>query len=178
MKQITPEILAALSNKENPVFLAGLAAGMNEFFPKYGINTDLRLEHFLCQALHEADGFRTLQEYASGDAYDTRTDLGNTAAKDGDGRLYKGRGIFQTTGRANYAAAGKAMGLDLIAHPELLAQPRNAVWSACIYWQSRKLNDYADKDDIFTITKRINGGTNGLDSRKAYLRVVKAVLKV
>jgi putative chitinase len=158
--------------------LAGLAAGMNEFFPQYGINTDLRLAHFLCQALHEADGFRTLQEYASGDAYDTRTDLGNTAAKDGDGRLYKGRGIFQTTGKANYIAAGKVMGLDLVVHPELLAQPRNAVWSACIYWQSRKLNELADKNDIVAITKKINGGTNGLEGRKAYLRIVKAVLKI
>jgi putative chitinase len=173
VKPITVELLAQLSRKERPELLPGIAAAMNEFFPKYEINTERRVEHFLAQSLHEADGFRTLSEYASGDAYDTRTDLGNTPQKDGDGRKYKGRGIFQTTGKTNYRAAGKAMGIDAINHPELLATPRYAVWSACIYWQSRKLNEWADRDDIRTITRKINGGYNGLDDRVAYLYRVR-----
>jgi putative chitinase len=177
VKPITAALLASLSHKEKPELLAPLAAAMNEFFPRYGIITELRIVHFLAQALHEADGFRTLSEYASGDAYDTRVDLGNTPQRDGDGRKYKGRGIFQTTGKANYAAAGKAMGIDAVNNPLLLATPRYAVWSACIYWQSRKLNAYADKDDIRTIAKKINGGYNGLEDRIAYLQRVRKLIK-
>ena len=176
MKPITAKFLASLSTKEKPELMAPLAAAMNEFFPLYAINTEKRQEHFLCQALHEADGFRTLQEYATGDAYDTRTDLGNTAKKDGDGRRYKGHGIFQTTGRTNHKAAGEAMGIDAIAHPELLATPRYAVWSACIYWKSRKLNELADADNIRAITKKINGGYNGLADRQRYLDKVRLLL--
>jgi|GEM_PF-2230088 len=176
MKPITAKLLASLSTKEKPELMAPLAAAMNEFFPQYDITTEKRQEHFLAQALHEADGFRTLQEYASGNAYDTRTDLGNTAAKDGDGRKYKGRGIFQTTGRTNYAAAGKVMGLNLIANPTLLATPRYAVWSACIYWQSRKLNALADADNVKLITKKINGGYNGLADRIKYLEKCRAAI--
>ncbi len=176
MKSITAKMLASLSAKERASFMAPLAAAMNEFFPAYEITTELRIEHFLAQALHESDGFRTLEEYASGDAYDTRTDLGNTRARDGDGRRFKGRGIFQTTGRTNYAAAGKTMGFDAIAHPEWLAQPRYAVWSACIYWKSRKLNALADKDDVKAITRKINGGYNGLEDRVRYLAKCRAVI--
>lgn len=170
--KITAKLLAGLSTKEKPELMAPLASAMNEFFPLFEITTEPRIEYFLAQSLHEADGFRTLQEYASGDAYDTRTDLGNTPKKDGDGRRYKGRGIFQTTGRTNYAAAGKIMGVDLIANPELLMQPRYAVWSACIYWKSRKLNALADLNtpaSFKACTKKINGGYNGLDDRIRYL---------
>lgn len=167
MNPITDWLLASLSTKERPELMAPLADAMNEFFPRYEITTERRLEHFLAQALHEADGFRTLQEYASGQAYEGRKDLGNTQR--GDGKRFKGRGIFQTTGRTNYAAAGKVMGIDAINKPELLATPRYAVWSACIYWQSRKLNQFADLDDHKTITRKINGGLNGYADRLIYL---------
>lgn len=177
MIQITPGILAALSPKENPKLIAPIATAMNEFFPRYEITTEKRVEHFLAQACHESDGFKTLTEYASGDAYDTRTDLGNTPQRDGDGKRYKGRGIFQTTGRTNYAAAGKEMGLDLIARPELLAEPRNAVWAACIYWKSRRLNALADRDDLRAITKKVNGGYNGLADRQRYLDKARPLIK-
>jgi len=175
MTPITAQLLASLSTKEKPELMAPLAEAMNEFFPRYEINTERRLEHFLAQALHEADGFRTLQEYASGQAYEGRKDLGNTQT--GDGRKFKGHGIFQTTGRANHAAAGKVMGIDAVNHPELLATPRYAVWSACIYWQSRKLNQYADADDAKTITKKINGGLNGYDDRLIYLGRCRQAIK-
>lgn len=177
MIHITPAILASLSTKENPKLIGPLADAMNEFLPQYEITTEKRVEHFLAQACHESDGFKTLTEYASGDAYDTRTDLGNTAKKDGDGRKYKGRGLLQTTGKTNYEAAGKAMGLDLIKSPELLAEPRNAVWAACIYWKSRRLNALADKDDLRAITKKINGGYNGLADRQRYLDRARPLIK-
>lgn len=173
MKPITAPLLSRLSTKEKPELMQPLADAMNEFFPLFAIDNELRQENFLCQALHEADGFHTLQEYATGDAYDTRTDLGNTAKKDGDGRKYKGRGILQTTGKANYLRVQNAMlkygiTVDLINHPELLAMPRYAVLSACIYWDDHKLNALADRDDIRGITKKINGGYNGLDDRIRY----------
>lgn len=173
--KITASLLASLSSKEKSEYLEPLAAAMNEFFPQYNITTEKRQEHFLAQALHEADGFRTLEEYASGKAYEGRKDLGNV--KPGDGVRYKGRGIFQTTGRTNYAAAGEKMGIDALAHPELLATPRYAVWSACIYWDSRKLNALADADDVKAITKKINGGLNGYEDRLVYLGRTRQAIK-
>lgn len=176
MITITPQLLASLSTKEKPELMKPLADAMNEFFPVYAITTEKRVEHFLAQALHEADGFRTLEEYASGDAYDTRTDLGNTPQRDGDGRKYKGRGIFQTTGRTNYKRAGEKMKIDALANPKLLATPRYAVWAACIYWDDRNLNALADKDDAKRITKAINGGYNGLSDRLIYLGRVRQAI--
>ena len=77
----------------------------------YGIDTRLRIAHFLGQTCHESAGFRTTEEFASGEAYEGRKDLGNI--KKGDGRRYKGRGLLQLTGRANYAEHGKMLGVDL-----------------------------------------------------------------
>lgn len=171
MKPITAKLLAGLSTKEKPELMAPLADAMNEFFPVFEIDTELRQENFLCQALHEADGFHTLEEYASGSAYEGRKDLGNL--KKGDGRRYKGSGIFQNTGRANYVKLTtqfKEMGekVDLVAHPEMLRTPRYAVLAACLYWKEKKLNALADRDDIKAITKKINGGYNGLEDRIRY----------
>lgn len=146
---------------------------LDELLPAYGVNTPLRMRHFLAQALHETAGFKFLRELASGDAYDTRTDLGNTPEKDGDGRRYKGRGIFQTTGRYNYRRVGQKMGLDLIAKPELLEQPRYAVISAGLFWADKGLAALADRDDIKGVTKRVNGGYNGIESRTAWYNQLK-----
>lgn len=146
-------------------------------FPKFGIGTPLRLAHFLAQAAHETMGFLYLKELG-GPAYfaryDGRDDLGNT--KPGDGARFPGRGIFQLTGRANYANMGPRIGVDLIAHPEKAADPANAVTIACLYWQDKKLSALADADDIRAITKKINGGFNGFDDRKARLIKLKQVL--
>jgi predicted chitinase len=154
--------LRKLAPRGKQAILAGLVAPLNHHLPLYGIDTPLRVSHFLAQAAHETDGFRTLTEYATGDAYDTRTDLGNTPARDGDGRLYKGRGIFQLTGRANYRAAG------LEHTPAKAGEFEPAVRIACEYWKHRGLNKFADRNDITSITKRINGGYNGMASRRAY----------
>jgi putative chitinase len=177
MITITPAMLRALAPRANSKLIGPICDAMNEFFPKFDITTENRVENFLAQACIETAYFKVLEEYASGDAYDTRTDLGNTAKRDGDGRLYKGRGIFQTTGRTNYKAAGIAMGIDALAHPELLATPRYAVWSACIYWKSRNLNALADRDDPKGITRKINGGTNALSARLAAREKCRTLVK-
>jgi putative chitinase len=141
---------------------------------EYAMNTDIRAAHFLAQTCHESAGFRTAEEFASGSAYEGRKDLGNT--QPGDGPRYKGRGLIQLTGRANYVEYGEALGLDLVDYPETAAEPVISLRIACEFWKRRGLNQVADRDDIETITRRINGGLNGLDDRKAYLAKAKAAL--
>lgn len=144
----------------------------------WGIDTPLRIAHFLAQCAEESDGFRTTVEYASGDEYDTRTDLGNTPERDGDGRRFKGRGIIQLTGRANYRAADRALGLPLELRPELAAEPGNALVIACWYWQTHGCNRLADADDLRAITHAVNGGYRGLAERRRYLSLAKAALGI
>lgn len=85
--------------------------------------------------------------------------------EDGDGWLYRGRGLKQVTFRDNYAACGKVLGIDLLTHPELLEQDINAARSAGWFWQANGCNEFADADDVRSLTKRINGGINGLADR-------------
>ena len=139
---------------------------LNKYLPQYGINTLLRLDHFLGQAAEESDGFRTLVEYASGHEYEGRRDLGNIYPNDGP--RYKGRGIFQLTGRANYKTMSSILGIDLIKDPDLAATPEIAVRVACEYWKTHNLNALADQDDLEGITRRINGGINGIADRTIY----------
>ena len=139
---------------------------------KYEINTDLRRAHFLAQIGHESGGLYYVRELASGKAYEGRTDLGNIQL--GDGVKYKGRGLIQITGRANYKACGDALGVNFELTPALLETKDNASMSAAWYWNLKKLNVLADADDIIKITKKINGGTNGLNDRKTRLLIAKA----
>lgn len=103
-----------------------------------------------------------------------REQLGNT--EPGDGWRFRGRGIKQTTGRYNYGQVKSITGIDVISHPELLSQPDTGVRAGCIYWEVHKCNELADQDDILALTKRINGGTNGLDQRKAALARAKEIV--
>lgn len=172
---ITAQLLETVTKgRANNKFVGALAKHLTDLMPTYGLTTPLRQAHFLAQAAHESDGFKTLVEYASGDAYEGRKDLGNTVK--GDGRRFKGRGIFQLTGRSNYKAFGKRLGVDLVSHPEAAAEPYNAVRIALEYWKSRKLNALADKNDIQAITLRINGGYNGLAARKRYFSAFQKAL--
>ena len=106
--------------------------------------------------------------------YEGRKDLSNSVP--GDGFKYRGRGLIQITGRANYAACGEALGLDLINQPELLEQPKNACLSAAWFWATNGLNTLADQDQFNTITRRINGGLNGLQDRLEIWARARAVL--
>lgn len=103
-----------------------------------------------------------------------RKQLGNT--EPGDGWRFRGRGAKQTTGRANYTDVKTVTGIDVVANPDLLADPDMAVQAACIFWDKKKCNAFADKDDIVGLTKAVNGGTNGLEDRKAALLRAKAIL--
>lgn len=149
---------------------------MNRFAKDFGIDTPLRWAHYLAQIAHESGELRYTREIASGKAYEGRKDLGNTHK--GDGVRYKGRGLIQITGRANYAAYKKYCGYDVVENPELLEKPLGATRSSMWYWQTHGLNELADKDDIVKITRRINGGTNGLESRERYLTRAKRALNV
>jgi putative chitinase len=140
----------------------------------YGINTPLRIAHFMGQVTHECAGFRTTEEFASGTAYNGREDLGNT--EPGDGPRYKGRGLLQLTGRFNYRSMGKSLGLDLENEPSLAGDPVVSLKIACEYWKSRKINADCDRDDLIAVTKKVNGKLNGLDDRRIYLKKAKALL--
>ena len=154
-----------------------LALSANVHFADYGIlDSRMRLAHFMAQLAHESAGFVYMQEIASGAAYEGRKDLGNVIA--GDGKRFKGRGPIQLTGRANYREYGQALGIYFEEHPELVAIPSIGLWVACEYWKRRGLNALADTDDIVAVTKKVNGGTNGLDDRRARLAKVKGLLGI
>ena len=152
------------------IFLPALNAAMLEF----GITTPARAASFLAQLAHESGQLLYVRELASGAAYEGRRDLGNV--QPGDGVRFRGRGLIQVTGRTNYTACGKALGLDLLAKPEMLEQTVNACRSAGWFWQSRGLNALADAGDQVALTRRINGGTNGLAERLAFFKVAQKVL--
>lgn len=144
---------------------------------KYGLTSPLRMAHVIAQIGHETASFRYAEEIADGSAYEGRTDLGNT--QPGDGRRFKGRGLIQLTGRANYTAYSKDTGVDYVAKPQLVASdPLVAVDVACWFWNKNKISRFADKDDVKAVTKAINGGYNGLDDRIDYLVRAKAVLGI
>ena len=141
------------------------------------IFTDLRAAHFLAQVGHESGQLRWLEEIATGAAYEGRRDLGNV--RPGDGRRFKGRGLIQLTGRTNYARFGAAMGCraELLADPSLVsADPALAVETAGWFWSRNGLNALADRDDLGAVTRRINGGHNGLVERAAMLTRARALL--
>jgi len=172
---------------------------LQETFEKYQINTPKRQACFIGQCMHESGGFKHLKEnlnysaralmntwpsrfpdadvaekYArqpemiANKVYGGR--MGNT--EDGDGAKFIGRGLIQLTGKDNYRAFGEAIGEDLIANPQLVEEPRYAALSAGWFWNKRGLNALADAMDIETLTKRINGGSIGIDDRKAKISMV------
>ena len=170
---LTPDQLSRIAiyiTNENLVKYLPL---INDALDKYGIDTPMRVCHFLAQVVHESGSFNFTTELDSGEAYEGRADLGNT--NPGDGPLFKGRGFIQLTGRANYLAYSKVTGEDLIKNPALVAikYPADvAGW----FWSQHNLNALADQDGLTAITKMINGGTNGLADRLFYLGKAKSVL--
>ena len=152
------------------VFLDPLNAAMDEF----EINTPARQAAFVAQIAHESGQLQWVKELW-GPTDEQRTyeppgerarELGNT--QPGDGFRYRGRGLIQITGRANYHACGRNLGVALEDEPELLAQPVLACRSAALFWKSHGLNELADSGDFMRITMRINGGLNGQASRVAF----------
>ncbi len=166
LKQIMPNCSA----EKRALYLPFIQQAMQEF----AITTFLREAAFLAQLAHESGELRFMEEIASGAAYEGRRDLGNT--QPGDGRRYKGRGPIQLTGRANYKKFGDLLCLDLINNPTMAATPEVGFRIAGLFWQSKGLNELADQQKFETITRRINGGINGLKDRIKYYERAKKVL--
>ena len=162
---------------------AGQVAGffvpvLNTAMNRYQIVGTKRIAAFLAQIGHESGQLKYVKEIwgptKAQAKYEGRVDLGNTV--EGDGSKYRGRGLIQITGRANYAECGEALGLDLIRQPELLEKPQHACMSAAWFWASRGLNTLADAGKFDTITQRINGGQNGAADRQTlYTRAMKVL---
>ena len=174
---MTPQQLVACTGARMDraeTFLPFIEAAMTEF----GIDTPTRQAAFLAQVGHESGGLHWLVElWGPTDAqrrYEMRYDLGNVAP--GDGYKYRGRGLLQTTGRANYKATSDALGVDLIVEPERLGLPELASRSAAWFWKSRSLNALADAGDFEKVTRRINGGLNGYPERLGLYAVAKEAL--
>ena len=181
-----------------------LGSAADRYFVPAGLTTSLRLRHALAQWAVETGGFQRMEEnldysaqrltqvwpsrfptiaaampYAghpialANKSYGGR--FGNNTV--GDGWLYRGRGLTQLTFRNNYAEAATMTGLDLVGNPDQVADPATGLRVACTYWTARAINAAADRDDVVTVRKLVNGGTNGLDEAKAYLARAKLVLK-
>jgi predicted chitinase len=157
------------------------AAKRADFFPfiqqamqEFEITSYLRESAFLAQLAHESGELRYMEEIASGAAYEGRKDLGNT--QPGDGKRYKGRGPIQLTGRANYTKYGQLLGLDLVNNPTIAATKEVGFRIAGQFWKLNGLNELADQQKFESITRRINGGVNGLADRIKYYERAKKVL--
>ena len=180
MSITTQQLLQILPNagQSAGVFVSALNTAMNH----YQIVGLKRVAAFIAQVGHESGQFRYVRELGNNQylsKYDTGSlakRLGNTPEADGDGQKYRGRGLIQITGRANYVECGEALGLDLINHPELLEKPQHASMSAAWFCATRGLNTLADAGKFDTITRRINGGQNGAADRQAlYARALKVL---
>lgn len=172
---ITKEQLKACMPNATDANIDKFIQPLNDTLTKYEINTPARKAAFIAQLAHESGSFRYVRELDSGEAYEGRLNLGNV--QPGDGPRFKGRGLIQLTGRANYKALSTAFGVDFVSNPELLEQPNWATLSAGWFWNSRKLNavaDLATEQAFEKITRRINGGLTHLAERKAnWLRCMR-----
>lgn len=173
MLEIAPRFSGELAERQAAI-IGAVGAVLRLVLAGYAIDTRLRIAHFLAQCCHESAGFRTTEEFASGAAYEGRKDLGNT--QEGDGPRFKGRGLLQLTGRANYRIYGEALEVGLVAQPERAAEPVLSLRIACEYWRRHGINALCDADDVVAVTRAINGGCNGLDDRRALTTKAKAML--
>jgi len=178
LKAIVPPVSNKLTQQRS------IVEQFSELLPalldRFEVDTPLRIAHLLAHTAHESDLFCTLEEYASGAAYEGRRDLGNT--QPGDGKRFKGRGPIQLTGRANHRKfTAWLRGFisdcpDFEANPELVETFPWATWAVFYFWSENRLNGYADRDDLVGGTKVINGGTNGLAHRAGLLSKAKTVI--
>ena len=174
LRQIMPNVPAAKVSKFLP--------HLNDAMAQYGITSAARASAFLAQLAHESGEFRWMEEIwgptTAQRRYEPVTELAKRLGnvQPGDGRRYKGRGPIQLTGRANYQRFGQLLGIDLVAEPERAASPAVAFRIAGLYWANRGLNALADAGDFREITRRINGGFNGLADRLKYFERARAAL--
>ena len=185
LREIAPRYV---SNKQRAsrqaAIIDAIGPGLLATLAKHKIDAPLRIAHFLAQLCDESFGFSTTEEdprlpqFPHFEQYEPDTECGRELGNrfPGDGALFKGRGLIQLTGRSNYQFYDRRLKLGIIAHPDQAANPETALVIACDYWNCRNLNTFADWDDVLSITHLINGGFNGLDQRRAYLRQAKLKL--
>ena len=143
-----------------------LAQAANVYLRQFGIlDNHLEFIHFHAQAVHETGGFKWLEELGSGEVYENREDLGNV--EKGDGARFKGRGIFQITGRDNYILYSKRTGIDIMTDPSRASMADISIIIACHYWKNKGLGELARNGNTTRITYKINGGDTHLAERKA-----------
>lgn len=139
---------------------------LNKYLPPV-ISEDRTVAAFLAQTGHESLDFVFLRELwgptKAQTRYEGRATLGNTQT--GDGSKFRGRGLIQITGRANYSKMADLMGLPLLETPELLSEPANAVHSAVLWWEEHRCSEVFNTKGFPALTRRINGGLNGLADR-------------
>lgn len=205
-EMLTYDQLLKINGNKNPEMCKYYIDALNKVLPEYKVNTKLRLAHFLAQILHESGNLKYKSENLNYSAKALRsvfgkyfkTDeianqyarkpekianrvyanrMGNGDEASGDGWKYRGRGLIQLTGKNNYKACGDSIKLDFIKDPDLLINTAEAsVKAACWFWNKNNLNNFADNDDVKSITKRINGGFNGLEDRSSILKRAKEIL--
>jgi putative chitinase len=173
MREVAPHFSGDLADRQAKI-IAAVGEVLRPTLESYDITTRLRIAHFLGQTCEESAGFRTTEEFASGEKYEGRKDLGNV--NEGDGPRFKGRGLLQLTGRSNYREYGKAFGIDLENNPQLAAEPALSLSIACEYWKRKNINADCDKDDVVAVTRLVNGGINGLDERRKFTSAAKTAV--
>lgn len=173
---MTAELLRQCMPQATEANIQKFVEPLTKAMAKYEINTPRRQAAFLAQLAHESGSLRYVEELASGEAYEGRADLGNT--EPGDGKRFKGRGLIQITGRANYQALSSALNYDFIKEPKKLELPGAAALSAGWFWFTKGLNRLSDIDAFEKITRRINGGINGYADRLKHWEACRKALKV
>nr|WP_234837936.1 glycoside hydrolase family 19 protein [Sinorhizobium medicae] len=179
-------VRAAAKGKVNESILASVLVALEKYGDRFGMDRPHRLAQYFAQLMHESGDLRYDREIwgptPAQQCYDTRTDLGNTPAKDGDGHLYRGRTGMQLTGKDNYRQFRdwcRAAGLDCLDFVKDPDAVNTGAWEGLMpmfYWATRNLNRWADEGDAETITKKINGGKNGLADRLERLARMSLVL--
>lgn len=173
-KLVTVDQLYQIAKTKNKQAIESIIDPLNDTLKKYNITSYLRICHFLAQVMHESGGFSWYKEFGTGQAYEGRVDLGNL--QPGDGAKFKGRGAIQITGKTNYTNISNSLGQDFVNNPNLLEQRTWGTSTAGWFWDRKTLNTLADKDDLLSITKAVNGGINGLSSRSEILTKAKDVI--
>jgi putative chitinase len=175
---ITLSQLKTLAPHGKAAFIEPLANQCVNARMSHGLGTSpLHICHFLAQLAHEAAGFITMREFwgptPAQKRYEGRRDLGNTQS--GDGKRFMGRGYLQITGRANYGKYGALIGQPLTSMPQLAEDPVHALNIACLYWKARNIDEPASQNNIAEVTRRINGGHNGLADRTALFKKAMSI---
>lgn len=204
---ITIELLQKIAPKTKKEILETYVSPLNRVCAKYKIlDNNKRIAAFLAQIAHESGGFNFTKENLNYSATALRTvfkkyflteqeailyerkpekiankvyasRMGNGDEQSGDGWNFRGRGLIQLTGKENYSKFSQSIDKTLTETISYLETPDGAIESAAWFWEKNKLNEICDKDDFTTLTKRINGGTNGLADRKHHYDIILAALQ-